>query len=474
MRAVVAEAPGREGYTVREDIPIPVPGDDEVLISPLSVGVCASDVKMYDGADFYWGKGGRVRGPVIPGHEVFGVVVAKGDVKQKSSPAGNVRVGQHVVVEQGMPCGKCWFCRTGGGHKCDDLRVYGQGLDGGMAEYMLVPKQSMCYAVPESIPPHHASFVEPLVIGVRAVDRAASAINDTLDMDADAVSNRDHLKPRTDNQRPSMPLHLGADATRDTTIGTTMPSWSRIFGQIDSSRASPALESRGMHSNAFKLDTPPRLSPPSSSSEPAVAVVGGCGAIGLGVVAALRYAYGDLVHIVAVDANSNRRALAVKAGANVAVDCNQRDAVELVTVAQAGCMRGGCDVYFECAGHPSSVSQGLELLRKMGTMVHLGVWHSGAAEGANWNLISAMKELNVLGSSLGGSRMSRTWERAIDIIDRGLLPMDDIVTRRFARLEDVHDAYATAQGSDQVKVVFEMPPPPPLSGSVVASSLATC
>src|SRR5262245_30288327 len=76
MQAVVCHGP--HDYRL-ETLPVPSPGPGEALIRVEAVGICASDVKCYDGAVKFWGDGTRpayVETPVVPGHEITGRVVS--------------------------------------------------------------------------------------------------------------------------------------------------------------------------------------------------------------------------------------------------------------------------------------------------------------------------------------------------------------------------------------------------------------
>src|SRR5947209_5404963 len=79
MRAVRCVGP--EDYRLQE-LPVPIPGPDEVLIKLDACGVCASDVKCFVGAPLFWGDANRtgyVQAPVTAGHELIGTVVALGE-----------------------------------------------------------------------------------------------------------------------------------------------------------------------------------------------------------------------------------------------------------------------------------------------------------------------------------------------------------------------------------------------------------
>ena len=74
------------------------------------------------------------------------------------------------------------------------------------------------------------------------------------------------------------------------------------------------------------------------------------------------------------------------------------------------------DVYFEAAGHPSSLAQGIAGLRSTGRLIHLGIWDGGEVPEFNWNVVSALKELEIHGSSLGGNQRDAVWQRTIDML----------------------------------------------------------
>ncbi|HBP38209.1 MAG TPA: alcohol dehydrogenase, partial [Clostridiales bacterium] len=97
--------------TLRHE-PVPVPAADEVLVRIMANGICGSDVHFY--------KEGRlgnfvVTKPYIPGHEASGQIVALG-----SAVTGKA-VGDKVVIEPGIPCGCCAWCRSGRYNLCPSV-----------------------------------------------------------------------------------------------------------------------------------------------------------------------------------------------------------------------------------------------------------------------------------------------------------------------------------------------------------------
>jgi threonine dehydrogenase-like Zn-dependent dehydrogenase len=176
-----------------------------------------------------------------------------------------------------------------------------------------------------------------------------------------------------------------------------------------------------------------------------VVVVAGAGPIGLGAIAGTRQKNPKLV--VALDMSDAKLALASKAGADLVVNITRQDAVATVRELTGG---HGADVYIEATGHPSAVSQGLNILRKLGTYVEYSVFGSNAS--VDWSIISDDKELTVLGAHLG----PHCWPAAIKLLESGTLPMDEICTHQFPleRFQEALDLVAdSAGGSVKVSIV---------------------
>jgi threonine dehydrogenase-like Zn-dependent dehydrogenase len=131
-----------------------------------------------------------------------------------------------------------------------------------------------------------------------------------------------------------------------------------------------------------------------------ILLVRGCGSIGLGLICALRLFNPDSI-IVACDENPLKLDFAKQAGAHYTftpdklVDFIRNE--DTIPELQA---KGGVDISFECSGSESSVHNGLIALRKLGKFVHLGISQLESFS-TNWNVISAGKELTIIGSSLG-------------------------------------------------------------------------
>ena len=179
MQSVICHGP--EDYRL-EERPVPQPGPGEVLIKVDAVGICASDLKCYQGAPLFWGDEHRVgycQPPVTPGHEFVGEVLELGE---GAGDKYGLAVGDRAVSEQIVPCWDCRFCRHGEYWMCQTHDIYGfrQSTFGAMAEYMLFPAGALNYKVPKVIPVEHAAFIEPLACSIHAVQRGTIEFQDVV------------------------------------------------------------------------------------------------------------------------------------------------------------------------------------------------------------------------------------------------------------------------------------------------------
>jgi threonine dehydrogenase-like Zn-dependent dehydrogenase len=157
-----------------EDIPIPKAGPGEALVKVEAVGICASDLKCYHGAAKFWGDASRAawaETEVVPGHEFVGEIV---DLDDAAAKRWGVKKGDRVVAEQIVPCGECRYCLRGQYWMCAPHGMFGfkRATPGGMASYMVFPKEARVHKISKSVKPHHAAYVEPLSCALHAVERA--------------------------------------------------------------------------------------------------------------------------------------------------------------------------------------------------------------------------------------------------------------------------------------------------------------
>ena len=147
--------------------PMPVPKPGEALLRVRRVGICGTDLHIYQGhLDHRVPKGG------IIGHETFAEVA--------EAPAGSAfETGDRVVVEPVLSCGDCRACRLGASYLCYKLRVLGVDVPGGMQDYWAVPTARLL-KVPDSLGDDHAALIEPLAVATHDVSRAQVKAGDTV------------------------------------------------------------------------------------------------------------------------------------------------------------------------------------------------------------------------------------------------------------------------------------------------------
>ncbi|WP_020499542.1 alcohol dehydrogenase catalytic domain-containing protein [Sciscionella marina] len=178
MRAVVVHGP--QDYRL-EEVDVPRPGEDDLLLRVEAVGVCASDLKCYHGAAKFWGDEHRpawAQTGRTPGHEFVGTVVGG---SERARSRHRAEVGDRIVCEQIVPCEECRYCRTGKYWMCGPHDMFGfRNYDGAMAEYMLVPPKARVHKVSKELAPAHAAFAEPLSCALHAVERANIQFGDVV------------------------------------------------------------------------------------------------------------------------------------------------------------------------------------------------------------------------------------------------------------------------------------------------------
>ncbi len=153
-----------------EERPIPVPGDNEILVKIDCVGICGSDMHYYEN-----GKIGSyiVDPPFVLGHESGGVVVEIGkDVK-------HLNVGDRVALEPGKTCGHCEFCRSGKYNLCPDVKFFATPpIDGVFQEYV-VHEADLCFKLPDNVSTMEGALIEPLAVGMHAANQAGASLGKT-------------------------------------------------------------------------------------------------------------------------------------------------------------------------------------------------------------------------------------------------------------------------------------------------------
>ena len=174
-----------------------------------------------------------------------------------------------------------------------------------------------------------------------------------------------------------------------------------------------------------------------------VVVIAGAGPLGLMMtqVAHLK----TPKKLVVIDLVDARLALAKRYGADVVINPTKENARAIVDGLTENY---GCDVYIETTGAPIGVTQGLDLIRKLGRFVEFSVF--GKDTTADWSIIGDRKELDIRGSHLG----PYCYPIAIDLLERGLVTSKGIVTHGYG-LEEWDTAIKVANSLESIKVLLK-------------------
>jgi threonine 3-dehydrogenase len=135
-----------------EEVPVPTPAPDEVLVEVETASVCGTDLHIYAWDE--WSQG-RIVPPLTLGHEFAGTVVERGELVR------NVAAGDYVSAESHITCGVCFQCRTGHAHMCERTRILGVDRDGAFARYVTVPGSVIWQNDRSKLPPEIATIQEP-------------------------------------------------------------------------------------------------------------------------------------------------------------------------------------------------------------------------------------------------------------------------------------------------------------------------
>lgn len=167
MKALLLKGPGEAVVTELEK---PSISQEDVLIRSRAVGICGSDVELYQGIR----PEGYYRYPVVPGHEWAGEVVAVGERVRGISP------GDKVVAEGFLFCGTCRNCRMGLTNLCEaGYDEIGFTRTGGLAEYVAVPAR-LVHTLPDDAALEQAALLEPTAVVAHAFLRAQPGAGDTV------------------------------------------------------------------------------------------------------------------------------------------------------------------------------------------------------------------------------------------------------------------------------------------------------
>jgi (R,R)-butanediol dehydrogenase/meso-butanediol dehydrogenase/diacetyl reductase len=162
MKAAVFHGPGQVEVV---DVPVPEVGPDEVRVRVHYCGICGSDLEAY--------RTGIYEPGVIIGHEFAGEVASVGKRVHKWV------AGDRVTANDAILCGRCLPCRANQPTLCDHLLMPGVTLNGGMAEYVVLPERAL-HRLPEGVSTRQGALVEPLAVALHGVRRSALRYGDQV------------------------------------------------------------------------------------------------------------------------------------------------------------------------------------------------------------------------------------------------------------------------------------------------------
>ena len=149
------------------------PGPGQALIRTSRMGICGTDVSCYLGKFPFFDS------PRIPGHELGVEVLAVGE------EVANVKPGDHCSVEPYLNCGGCHACRKGYGNCCENLKVFGVMMNGGLCERSVIRADKLHPA--ERLSFEQLALVETLAIGCHATRPPTDRVVSTMFLDPDGT-----------------------------------------------------------------------------------------------------------------------------------------------------------------------------------------------------------------------------------------------------------------------------------------------
>lgn len=164
MRKLILQAPYQLHMV---EAPVPEPSAQQVRIRICKIGICGSDPTIYKGLHPY------VTYPMVPGHELSGVIDAVG------SDVSEEWIGQRVTVIPHKVCGHCDACKHEIYNFCEELQCTGAEADGGMCDYFCIDAK-MALPIPETMTMEQAALVEPACVAYHGAKRGHIQKNDRV------------------------------------------------------------------------------------------------------------------------------------------------------------------------------------------------------------------------------------------------------------------------------------------------------
>ncbi len=172
----VARLHGPKDIRIADEPAPPPPGPGEVTLKIKTVGLCGSDLHMYEAGQIGYTS---ISKPAILGHEFIGEVAAIGD-DALDGVHQPLRLGQRVAVEPHVPCWRCELCEHGHPNLCPNHYFYGLfPADGALRERMNVSARN-CFPIPDAISDEAGPLLETLGIAIHAIDLSKIRVASTV------------------------------------------------------------------------------------------------------------------------------------------------------------------------------------------------------------------------------------------------------------------------------------------------------
>jgi L-iditol 2-dehydrogenase len=147
-----------------ENVNIKKRNSNDYLLKVLSCSVCSYDTRVYRNGHF------KVIPPIILGHEICAQIIEEYHDKNI-----NIKPGSRVSIYPVIPCRNCWYCKYKKYNLCTNLKEIGSSINGGFAEYLLIPKTIFeiggIIPIPDNITNEEASLIEPLACCINSINQ---------------------------------------------------------------------------------------------------------------------------------------------------------------------------------------------------------------------------------------------------------------------------------------------------------------
>lgn len=152
-----------------EEIERPVPEEGQILIRVEACGICGTDIHIFEGDE---GAAPSPAGTVL-GHEFSGTVVETGPSVKR------IKAGDRVCADPNKLCGECYYCKSGLGHFCENMVGIGTTVNGGFAQYCVIPEEQ-AYPFSDKVSFEEAAMTEPLACCLHGIDLCGIQSGDTV------------------------------------------------------------------------------------------------------------------------------------------------------------------------------------------------------------------------------------------------------------------------------------------------------